>query len=471
VRFDFVVVGGGTAGCVLAARLSEDSDRRVCLVEAGPDFGPLGEGRWPAEILDARTLPATHVWDSGGQILGGRVVGGSSAVNACLILAGSPADYDEWGEDWSFARIAPYLGRAREMFRTARANTDQPAPFHRAFVEAAQAAGFPLLSDPDDPEQPVGVAPYPANVVDGRRWSAALAYLDPARRRANLVVSGDTLVDRVAFDRSRVSGVVTGRGEPIEAETVILTAGAYFTPAILMRSGIGPEDELSRLGIPIRQSLSVGERLFDHYGTDVGWRPSQRLDAEMSEHVRRTPLFRPHVVLKAASSRCPPGTWDLHLLTWIDPAEEPERYDVRALVFHMKPLSTGRVGLRSKDPGDLPLVEHGYLSRDEDVAVLLEGIETARAIATNDPLRELLDHELRPADADPELHLRETVRNYFHPAGTCPLGEVVDRECRVLGADGLLVADASIMPTIPRANTNLTTAAIAERVAELLDRT
>jgi choline dehydrogenase len=191
VHFDVVVVGGGTAGCVLAARLSENADRSVGLLEAGPDFGPLDEGRWPAEILDARSLPFAHVWDpraEDGRTLGGRLVGGSSAVNACVILQGSPADYDEWGEAWSFERMRPSLERARVTFRTARANAEDPAPFHRAFLDAAQATGFPFLSDPDDATQTVGVAPYPANVVDGRRWNAALAYLEPARSRASLAL-------------------------------------------------------------------------------------------------------------------------------------------------------------------------------------------------------------------------------------------------------------------------------------------
>jgi choline dehydrogenase-like flavoprotein len=468
VRFDVVIVGGGTAGCVLAARLSENADRRVCLLEAGPDFGPIAEGRWPPEILDARRLPFTHVWDPAaddGRTLGGRLVGGSSAVNACVILEGSRADYDEWGDEWSFERIRPHLDRARSAFETARVNTEAPAPFHRSFVEAAQETGFALLSDPDDPGQPVGVAQYPANVVDGRRWNAALAYLDPARTRPNLVVAGNTLVDRVAFDGARVSGVVTDPRGLVEADTVVLTAGAYFSPAILMRSGVGPESELSRLGIPVRQSLPVGKRLLDHHGADVGWEPSARLQSDTAEHVRAAGLFEPHAVLKAASSHCAPGSWDLHLLSWVSPAEAPGRYDAGAIVFHMKPLSTGRLGLRSTDPAELPVVERGYLSREGDLATLLEGIEIAREVAASEPLRELLDGELRPGDVDPERYVRDTVRNYFHPAGTCPLGDVLDPRGCVLGVEDLVVADASIMPTIPRANTNLTTAAIAERIA------
>lgn len=156
---DFVIVGGGTAGSVLAARLSEDPGRQVRLLEAGPDYGPLDAGRWPADILDAGALAETHGWGTGGEderTLGARILGGSSACNACMVVQGSPADYDEWGPDWPHKRFAPFLGRARAELRTASANTDRPAPIHLAFIEAAQAAGFPLLADPDDPAQPAG---------------------------------------------------------------------------------------------------------------------------------------------------------------------------------------------------------------------------------------------------------------------------------------------------------------------------
>jgi choline dehydrogenase len=472
MRFDVVVVGGGTAGCVLAARLSENSDRLVCLLEAGPDFGPLADGGWPDEVLDARAIPSSYVWEGGGEdqrSLGGRLIGGSSAVNACAILRGSPADYDEWGEGWSYARLAPFLDRAKAALGTASANTDEPAPFHRAFVEAAVAAGHPRLGDPNDPEQPLGVASYPANVVDGKRWNAALAYLDPARSRANLVVEGDVLVDRVVLDGGRASGVLTANGRRIEAETVVLAAGAYFSAAILQRSGIGPEAALGPLGIPTVVSLPVGERLLDHHGTDVCWDASAALAASMAAHEREHGLFSSHAVLKAASRSCEPGTWDMHAMTWVGAAETPGTYRAYALVFHMKPRSSGRVRLGSRDPRVPPLVERGYLSRPEDLETLLDAIDVARRIAATEPLGELLAGEVQPGPSDPAQYVRDTIRNYFHPTGTCPLGEVVDADCRVLGVEGLLVADASVMPTIPRANTNLTTAAIAERVAASFD--
>ncbi len=233
-----------------------------------------------------------------------------------------------------------------------------------------------------------------------------------------------------------------------------------------MRSGLGPADELLRHGIDVVADLPVGERLLDHCGTGAVWAFSEALDAETAAHEREHGLFEPHAVAKAASSRCRAGSWDTHVLSWAGRAEAPGSYEAVVPVFHMKPRSAGRVRLRSTDPTELPLVERGFLQEDDDVQVLVEGIELARQIAAAEPLGSLLGNELRPGEEDLERYVRGNVRNYFHPAGTCPLGAVLGTDARVLGVDGLVVADASVMPTIPRANTNLTTAAVAERIAE-----
>ena len=223
----------------------------------------------------------------------------------------------------------------------------------------------------------MGVAPSPRNVVDGMRWNTALAYLEQARGRPNLTVLADTLVDRVLLDGSTATGVVTADGRRLDAGMVILAAGAYFSPAILLRSGIGPEDDLRELGIPVLQSLPVGERLLDHCGTDVAWELTEAGQEQTAADAAATGLFEAHAVVKAASSSCAPGSWDLQLLPWISPVAGGG-YSASAIVFHMKPLSSGRVRLRSTDPSDLPVVERGFLSRAEDLAPLLEGIELAR---------------------------------------------------------------------------------------------
>jgi choline dehydrogenase len=472
VRHDVVVIGGGTAGCVIASRLSEDLARAVCLIEAGPDYGPMGSGGWPADLLDPRRLTFTHDWGTGGEderSLGARVLGGCSAHNACMAVAGTPEDYDEWGDTWKWERFAPYLERARSMLEVGPANTADPGPLHVAFLEAAVSSGFPFLEDADDRARPTGAARLPVNIIEHTRWNTAFAYLDRARPRPNLTLLADTTVDRVVLDGGRAIGAVTAAGERIDADVVVLTAGAYLTPAILLRSGIGPEPELARHRIPVVATLPVGAVLLDHHGTGVRWQSTELLDQVTADHVRRTgPLYEPHALVKAASSACHASSWDLHLLSWTNAAEGRDGYEASVAVFHMKPASAGRVRLRSCDPRDLPEVERGFLGDPSDLRTIVEGLELTRALAGQAPLARLLGLELAPAEESLESYARRSMRNYFHPAGTCGIGRVVDDAGSVLGLENLFIADASIMPTIPRANTNLTTVAVAERLAEAI---
>jgi choline dehydrogenase len=307
------------------------------------------------------------------------------------------------------------------------------------------------------------------NIAEHTRWNTAFAYLDRARPRPNLTLLADTTVDRVALDGTRAIGAVTAAGERIDAEVVVVTAGAYFTPAILLRSGIGPESELARHRIPVVAPLPVGSVLLDHHGTGVNWQSTELLDQVTADHVRRTgPLYAPHALVKAASSACDATSWDLHLVSWTNAADGRDGYEASVGVFHMKPASAGRVRLRSRDPRDLPEVERGFLGDPSDLRTIVEGLELTRALAKEAPLARLLGPELAPAEESLEDYARRSMRNYFHPAGTCGIGRVVDSAGWVLGIERLVVADASIMPTIPRANTNLTTVAIAERLAEAI---
>lgn len=433
MTYDVLVLGGGTAGCVLAARLSEDGDRSVCLVEAGPDYGPYEAGGWPEDILDARWLAFSHSWETEREDrsqLRARILGGCSAHNACVALRGAPADYDAWGPGWTYAELEPYLRRAERELRVRTLVADELSPWHRAFAEAAG----------DD------AILHPVNVVDGVRWNAAFAYVDSARGRANLHILADTLVDRVLLEGERAVGAATSVGE-LRAETVVLCSGAYGSPAILLRSGIGPD-----------RGLPVGDGLADHVGVGFGWEPSAELQEETARFGRSHFLPMAQVTVRAPR--------DLFLFPAVDLAEEG--YEFSAAVFAMQPESHGSVRLNSPDPRAPLAVEHGFLSAERDVETLVEGVQAMRKVASREQIRALGD-EVRPGPgADVETYVRESVRGFFHPVGTCAIGSVVDESCRVLGLENLLVADASVMPAIPSVNTNLTVAAVAERVAELL---
>jgi len=435
-RYDVLILGGGAAGCVLAGRLSENPDRTVCLVEAGPDYGHYDEGRWPADILDPRWLALeSHLWPRADEAdrsqSRARVLGGCSAHNACVVLEGAPADYD-WGADWSYEAFAPYLRRAAETLQTHVLADEELTPWHRAFREAGG----------DD------AIVHPVNIVDGVRWHSGFAYVDPARGRSNLTILADTLVDRVVREDGRAGGALAG-GLEIRADTVVVSAGAYGSPGILLRSGLGPD-------------LAVGEGLVDHVGTGAGWEPTGRLLAETAAHEAEHGLYMGQVTVAAQSRSCPTGLRDLFVFPALDVGPE-----ISGAAFAMKPRSRGSVRLNGPDPETPLAIDHGFLRDEHDVAVLVEGFERLRELAATDEVRRYVARELRPgAEVDAETHVRETARGFFHPVGTCAIGRVLDERCGLLGFENLYVVDASAIPEIPSANTNLTTIALAERAAE-----
>ena len=439
MRFDVLVVGGGSAGCVLAARLSEDG-RRVGLVEAGPDYGPHADGRWPEDMVDGRRLAFSHAWETDREDrsqLRARILGGCSAHNACVMLAGAPADYDEWGHGWSHDAIEPYLRRAEDRMRVRRLEPVELSPWHRAFAETCGDAA--IL--------------HPVNAVGTVRWNTAFAYLDPARGRENLTILADTLVDRVLLDGDRAVGVATAAGE-LRARTVVLAAGAYGSPGILLRSGIGPE-----------RGLPVGEGLADHVGVGFGYEGTDRLQREVAAFERSHPVFMAQVTVALSSGACAPSLTDLFIFPGLDPGADG--YEASMAVFAMKPASRGSVSLHSSDPRAPLRIDHGFLSDSRDATVLAEGVESLRRLAAHDGVRAYAGRETRPGPhVDAITHVRAAARGFFHPVATCAIGRVVDGGGHVHGVEGLVVADASIMPTIPRANTNLSTIALAERLAE-----
>jgi choline dehydrogenase-like flavoprotein len=440
VRYDVLVLGGGAAGCALAARLSENPDRAVCLVEAGPDYGHLSEGRWPPDILDPRWLALeSHLWERDDEEdrsqSRARVIGGCSAHNACVLLEGAPADY-EWGGDWTYEAFAPFLRRAYETLCGHVLVDEELTPWHRAFRDAG--GGDSIV--------------HPVNIVDGIRWHSGFAYLDPARARGNLTVLADTLVDRVLVEDGRAVGVVAGDRE-LAAETVVVSSGAYGSPGILLRSGIGPEGEVAR--------LPVGEGLVDHVGTGAAWEPTQLLLDETAAHEAEHGLYMGQVTIARRSRSCAPGTRDLFVFPALDIGPE-----ISGAAFAMKPHSRGSVRLNGPDPQTPLRIDHGFLRDERDVETVAEAFEQLRELAEGEAVRPYRGAELRPGEGvGVEEHVRATARGFFHPVGTCAIGSVLDERCRVLGFENLYVVDASAIPEIPSANTNLTTVALAERAA------
>lgn len=489
--FDVLILGGGTAGCVLADRLSEDGSRRVGLVEAGPDYGPREEGMWPGDMLDARTLPSSHVWgfeEPGAERA--RIVGGCSAHNACFVVWGSAADYDEWGLEtagaWDFESIEPYLRRAQERLRT-RLHTDaEISSWDRTFLGACGELGFSSLETINDPNGGERAGTFPVNAVGTVRWNTSFAYLDVARTRRNLTMLPGVLIDRLEIHGDRVNGVRVirdGRHDKLTAGTILLAAGTYGSAAILLRSGIGPEQHLLEQEIPVMRPLpGVGRGMTDHYGSYLEYFGTDDLVARTKAQLDRGLLFQCTSLLKAKSSTAAEGLWNLHVLAWTDVVLEAEDVSSGGFRYYLavkllKPRSRGWVRLRSADPRVLPAIDQEFLSEPEDVATLVDGLRLARTLARTDAMTQIAGDEIGPgatATSDGELadYARESVSGYFHPVGTCRMGlpddpaAVVDASGRVHGFDNLFVVDASIMPTIPRANTNLTVVAVAERLAD-----
>jgi len=502
MEFDEIIVGAGSSGAVLAARLSEDSHRRVLLIEAGPDYS--GIDRVPRTLLSSRQNPQDHDWGFTAEMVAGRTVpyargkvtGGSSSVNACLALRGTPADYDEWNalgnSQWSWETVLPVLMRieddpgASSEFHglggpvPIRRYTDAELwPFHAASLAACRALGFPLTRDHNHPEA-TGVGSGQWNIDAKRtRISTAIGYLMPARGRPNLAIRPDCLVDRVVFDGTRAVGVEVfqnGARQIVSGRRITLCGGAIGSPSILLRSGVGPADEIKAIGIEPKLSLSgVGRNLVDHAMVRLSW---NAVPGPVDESAQ---CFQVLMRYTAPGSH---AANDMQIV----PSQVPAQPLLKLSAALMKPLSRGTLRLHSADAYQQPDIRLNLASDPEDARRLREAVRLLIALVRAPQLAALasenivLDNgdavraselaDLVKRDEWTDAFVRHFVVHYVHPVGTARMGSardpdaVVDQHGRVHGLAGLRVADASIMPTIPRANTHLTCVMIGERVAE-----
>lgn len=478
---DTVVVGAGTGGAAFTGVLAANSTESVLLLEAGPDYGSYLDGGWPADVLDAKAIPLSHDWGLTGQATAGRtldlprakVIGGCSSHNGCTASIGARHDYDDWAQQrnpgWEAAVVEPVLEWARDRFRVRRYRRDELTSAQEAFVRAGLAVGLPFADDLDDIGAGVGIGPMPVNIVDGVRWNASVAFLDPVRHAPGLTIAGDTHVRRLLFEGDRVVGVeVEGPGGAavVRAGRVVVAAGAYHSPALLLRSGVGPADDLRALGIDVvADRPGVGGHLLDHPCVGLNFHGKVGLADDLAQKE-----WNPdeQSLGRARSTLCDDGPYDIHVFMVAGAnSGHPGLPPISLYGGAMRARSQGRVTLASADPNASPVIDHRYGSdpAGHDRTVLAESLDLLRAMCAVPELAAVLGEEA--VNGDP----LDTIVNYCHPAGSCAMGPVddptavVDATGAVHGVQGLYVADASIMPAITRGNINLPTAMIGARIA------